>query len=67
MFLSFQSFHHRRELLQRGLHVVDDFLVQGIRIGQIIGIFQTLILEPENVFCIDRLLDEYTKNAVTSM
>ena len=47
--LGFDLFCNRRELLQGRLQVVGDFLGQYVGIGKIIGIFEALVLEPENV------------------
>src|ERR1700693_2403981 len=47
--LRFQLLRNRRELLQRRLHVVGNLLGKQIGLGQIIGLFETLVSQPENV------------------
>jgi hypothetical protein len=37
------------ELFEGGFEVVDDFLGENIRIGEIVGFFEALVSEPENV------------------
>jgi hypothetical protein len=50
---------HRRKLLQRRLHVVNDLLGQHVRVGEVVGIFGTHGLEASAILYFNPLLGRY--------
>ena len=37
------------ELFERGFEVIDDFLGENVGIGEIVGVFEAFVSEPEDV------------------
>ncbi len=47
--LPLQFLGNRRELLKSRLKIVGDFLGEDVGGGQVVGVFQALVFQPENI------------------